>query len=76
MDSGGDAGRLQKAGVTASEEDGWPGRIASQIDSNIVRPFHITSCLISRMSNRSGRAGTGPFGFTRSRVSFLNLMPD
>ena len=25
VDSGGDAGRLQKAGITASWEDGWPG---------------------------------------------------
>jgi len=30
VDSGGGAGRLQKAGVTASEDDGWPGRIANR----------------------------------------------
>lgn len=38
MDGGADAGRLQKAGIMASKEDGLPGRIASRVGSNIGAP--------------------------------------
>ena len=36
LDGRADAGRLQKAAFTASEEDGWPGRIASRFAKKAV----------------------------------------